>query len=95
MKKYKFTVNIDGKDIEVWKIDHDTSGNPRYVIHFLALAQPDHEKNGMDAVSLSYNAAAQKIKSIGGRKYNAKWYGGGLVFSSYNLEDDLKHAMKA
>lgn len=82
MEKYKFTVQVDGKDIEVWKIGHDSNGNPRYVIHFLVLAQ-------------EYNEALRKIRSIGGRKYTAKWYDGGLVFSSYNLEDGLKHALKA
>jgi hypothetical protein len=78
MEKYKFTVQVDGKDIEVWKIDHDLNGNPRYVIHFLVLAQ-------------EYNEALRKVRSIGGRKL----YGDGLVFSSYSLEDDLKHALKA
>lgn len=82
MEKYKFTIQVDGKDIEVWKIDHDLNGNPRYVIHFLVLAQ-------------EYNEALRKVRSIGGRKYTAPWYGGGLVFSSYSLEDDLKHALKA
>ena len=89
----KYTILIDGEKIEYYKIDHDVNGNPRYVVHFLVLAQPD-EKNGLKAVDMAYNEAARKIQSIGGKKYRAKWYGGGLVFSSYNLEDDLRYAMK-
>ena len=81
MIRQKNTITIDGNKIEYWKIDYDCNGNPRYVIHFLVL-DTDYEK------------AVRKIKSIGGRKYTAKWYGGGLVFSSYNLEADLRHAMK-
>lgn len=64
-------------NIEVFRVENDVNGNPRYVIHFLD-------------VSENYNEALFKARKIGGKKYRAKWFGGGIVFSSYNLNEDLK-----
>lgn len=55
-------------------INDDYYGNPRYVFHFLNLSD-------------SYERAVKLSHQIGGRKYTAKWYGGGIVISSYNLQD--------
>lgn len=55
-------------------INNDYYGNPRYVFHFLNLSD-------------SYDRAIKLSHQIGGRKYTAKWYGGGIVISSYNLQD--------
>ena len=60
------------------RIDSDVNGNPRYVIHFLNLAD-----NYQDAVKLA--------NKIGGRKYHTKRYGGGIVFQSYSLPDTETH----
>ena len=74
-------VEINGKDIEVTRIDNCVNGNPRYVIHFLDIAD-----NYIDAINIA--------KQIGGKKYTAKWFGGGIVFSSYNVKEDLKRIIK-
>ena len=63
--------------IEVFRVDNDVNGNPRYVVHFLSLSD-------------NYNEALSQARKIGGKKYRAKWFGGGIVFSSYNLNEDLK-----
>lgn len=63
--------------VEVFRVENDVNGNPRYVIHFLD-------------VSDNYNEALSQARKIGGKKYRAKWFGGGIVFSSYNLNEDLK-----
>ena len=55
-------------------INNDYYGSPRYVFHFLNLSD-------------SYERAINLANQIGGRKYTAKWYGGGIVISSYNLQD--------
>lgn len=55
------------------KITNDTNGNPRYVLHFLA----------MDS---DYNKALKKARALGGKKFHNKQYGGGIVFSTYNLD---------
>ena len=46
-------------------INNDYYGNPRYVFHFLNLSD-------------SYQRAINLANQIEGRKYTAKWYGGGI-----------------
>ena len=74
-------IKVNGQNITIYSIDNDVNGNPRYVLHYLALAD-------------SYNKAISIIKNIGGRSYGAKWFGGGVVFSSYSVESDLEFAIK-
>ena len=59
------------------RINNDVNGNPRYVIHFLNIAD-------------NYSDALIIAKKIGGRKFNNKQFGGGIVIQSYNLQDDIK-----
>ena len=68
----------DGKPVVVQQVNNDACGNPRYVIHYLNIAS-----NYSDALDI----AKQKVR---GKKYAAKWYGGGVVFSTYNLEHTLE-----
>ena len=60
--------------IDFWRVDSDVNGNPRYVFHFLELAR-------------DYESALKQAHKIGGSKYRAKWFGGGIVIQSYNLTD--------
>lgn len=69
---YKLTVE------NLTRVNNDVNGNPRYVFHFLALA--DHY---VEAV-----AVAKKL--IGGKKYHTKSYGGGIVFQSYNVKCEIE-----
>ena len=66
------TTTVDGKVIKYWRINNDANGNPRYVVHYSSIAP-------------TYEAAIEKARKIGGKKYNAKWFGGGIVFQSYNV----------
>ena len=77
----KNIVEISGESIQVTRIDNCVNGNPRYVIHFLSIAD-----NYIDAINIA--------RQIGGKKYRAKWFGGGIVFSSYNVKEDLKRIIK-
>ena len=76
----KNTIKIAGQDIDAFRIENDQNGNPRYVIHYLNVPT----KEG------TFDAALNKARKIGGKKYRAKWFGGGIVFQSYNLRDSLK-----
>ena len=60
------------------RIKNDINGNPRYVCHFLTFGQ-------------EYDNACRLANTIGGRKYTAKHYGGGIVFQSYSLDELLGH----
>lgn len=85
--------------IKFTRINNDVNGNPRYVCHFLSLITDKDEaeikqdfaltlaQNPFKLTGLKYEHAVWKAKKIGGRKYTAKSYGGGIVFQSYNLKD--------
>lgn len=64
--------------IDYAKADRDANGNSRYIVHFLNFAD-DYD----EAVYISREI-------VGGKKYRAKWYGGGIVFQSHNIKKDLK-----
>jgi hypothetical protein len=55
------------------RINNDTNGNPRFVVHFLQLAD-------------TYPRALFLARQLGGRKFHNKQYGGGIVFQSYNTD---------
>lgn len=56
------------------RINNDTNGNPRYVVHFLQIAE-------------SYERALFLGRKIGGRKFHNKQYGGGIAFQCYNTQE--------
>ena len=65
-------------------IDNDTNGNPRYVCHYAHFSSPvDRDAD----VSERYSLALARARTIGGKKYHTKQYGGGIVFQSYNLQN--------
>lgn len=72
------------ENLDWTKINNDMYGNPRYVVHFLALLT-NTEKMEYD-ISRGYEIAVKRSNKINGKKFHNKQYGGGIVFSSYNLE---------
>lgn len=77
---YKEITTVQGKEIEVFRIPNDVNGNPRYVVHFMDL---DIKLTDYDNINKLY----------GFKKYRAKWFGGGVVFQSYNIADTLEYAL--
>lgn len=76
MTKYnKNYIKVNGEEIPYYKVDHDVNGNPRYVVHFLDLGVEPKDYGKVPGLS----------------KYRAKWFGGGYVIQSYQLEESLKH----
>ena len=82
------TYSINGNDITVYKISRDVNGNPRYVVHFLDLVPDEYHYT-----EKLFESVLKKAKKIGGKIYRNKQFGGGIVFSSYNVEEDLKQIM--
>jgi len=70
--------------MEFTRINNDVNGNPRYVVHYLELLK-DSESGYVTAINNS--------RTLGGRKFHNKQYGGGIVFSTYNTRD-LKDKIK-
>ena len=77
---YKEITTVQGKEIEAFRIPNDTNGNPRYVVHFRDLGIGLWDYDNIN-------------KLYGFNKYRAKWFGGGVVFQSYNIEDTLNYAL--
>jgi len=70
------------------RINNDLNGNPRYVVHFLQLlseSENNYKRTGLN-INNAYELAIKKARTIGGKKYHNKSYGGGIVFQSYNLQ---------
>ena len=73
------------------RINNDTNGNPRYVCHYTNLSTPvDRDAD----ISQRYNLALARARTIGGRKFHNKQYGGGIVFQSYNLRETCNEINK-
>ena len=71
-KQYNEIKSRKPQQIDFTRINNDVNGNPRYVCHFLNISD-------------EYNDALKLAKTLGCRKFNNKQYGGGIVFSSYNI----------
>lgn len=68
------------------RVNNDTNGNPRYVIHFLKLnSDAELDANPWIDISRKYELALARSRKQGGKKFHNKQYGGGIVFQSYNL----------
>lgn len=66
-----------GEEVEFWRVASDIYGNPRFVVHYLTLV-PD----GL-AGEVRYLQTVKAANRLGGRKYTARWFGGGVVFTAY------------
>lgn len=80
----------DGGELAFTRINNDVNGNPRYVVHFLNL-NTDFELDARIGVLEKERIALARARYIGGRAYSNKRYGGGIVFQSYSLEEEMRH----
>ena len=77
---YEETHTVQEKEITTFRIPNDVNGNPRYVVHFMDL---DIKLADYDKINKLYSF----------NKYRAGWFGGGVVFQSYNIQDTLNWAL--
>ena len=89
------STTIEAKDFT--RVNNDTNGNPRYVIHFTKLISDKDEAeirenfgaslaiNPLNFTSYCYDEAVLKAKKIGGKRFHNKQYGGGIVFQHANV----------
>ena len=99
------TINVNGHEVTVYRVDNDKNGNPRWVVHFLNLltdeeceaAQAEaHARSTLTfSTELMFEKALQKARTVGGVKYRAKWFGGGIVFQSYNIAKHIEQVLAA
>ena len=92
------TFTIDGTDITVYRTTPDYYGNPRFVVHFLDFPNldpdPECRARGIDEIVSMQNRYIENVRhAVGGRRYRGKDFGGGIVFTSYNVRDTIAHAL--
>lgn len=63
--------------IRFTRVNNCVNGNPRYVFHFIAIAD-------------DYDRALALSRRVGGKKYYNKKFGGGIIVESYNIQDTQK-----
>lgn len=67
------------------RINNDSNGNPRYVVHFLQCLPLGWHGYPWD-ISGKCSAAIDAMRPLGGKRYRGRDYGGGIVFQCYNLQ---------
>lgn len=72
-------------------IDVKNLPDGRVVVHYLNFLTRD--EIGNSDVRDGYGRAVARAKRIGGKRYRAKWYGGGIVFEGCNLKE-LEQSIK-
>lgn len=85
---------MEREELTFTRVNSDACGNPRYVVHFLNLNTREELDRAGDAwipISDKYAIACKRANSIGGAKYRAKHYGGGIVFQSYSIDETAAH----
>lgn len=84
-----------GHDFNIWQVDHDVSGNARYVVHYLDIPFPDAPEGDLNAFRAhQVDHIEHARKALYGNRYRAKWFGGGIVFQAYAGEP-VKHVLDA
>jgi len=99
------TLSVNGEEITTYKVNHDSNGNPRWVVHFIDLLTSEEQaaarKEAEEAPSFTlgtqvmFRDALNKARRAGGVKYRAKWFGGGIVFQSYDIQEDISNVFAA
>jgi hypothetical protein len=100
------TINVNGHEVTAYRVDiMIQNGNPRWVVHFLNLltdkecetahAEAHARSTFTLGTELMFEKALKKARTVGGVKYRAKWFGGGIVFQSYNIAEDIKQVLAA
>ena len=84
--------------VTVYPTTSDYYGNPRFVVHYLSFPNldpdPEYMASGIDEIVSVQNQYIDNVRhAVGGKRYRGKDFGGGVVFSSYNVEDTIRHAL--
>ena len=74
-------VILNNKEYRFERINNDTYGNPRYIIHYSNLG-------------LNSNESTKKTRSAGLSKYRKIGFENYFIVQSYNLEMDLKFILE-
>ena len=84
--------------VTVYPTTPDFYGNPRFVVHYLSFPNldpdPENRASGIDEIVSVQNQYIYNVRhAVGGKRYRGRDFGGGIVFSSYNVEETIRHAL--
>lgn len=85
-------IDTTGHDFTIHRIDNDVNGNARYVVHYLTIPYEDDDSQPFYINQANHIEHARK--ALYGKKYRAKWYGGGIVFQAY-AGNPVQHVLDA
>lgn len=83
--------------LDFTRINNDINGNPRLVVHFFNLLTKEEINSNLLTTGIKYDLALMRAKTVGGKKYHNKAYGGGVVFQDYAscLDDTVNRAFES
>ena len=88
-------IDTTGRDFNIWQIDHDINGNSRYVVHYLTIPFTDSPEGDLFAYRAhQIDHIEHARKALYGKRYRAKWFGGGIVFQAY-AGNPVQHVLDA
>jgi hypothetical protein len=68
-------------NVDIWQVDNDVNGNPRYVVHYTAAPYtPTPDASVLSRINAHIAHAKQVFH---GHIYRASWFGGGIVIQTY------------
>jgi hypothetical protein len=77
-----------------YRLENDSYGNPRIMTHFLNLVSPMQEREAHRLNADNACASIETLKqwareAVNGKSYRAKWFGGGIVWTSYLNDEQI------
>lgn len=84
------------QEINLTRVNNDVNGNPRFVAHYTEFLP--HELSNSTFLQWSgmkYDIALSIANShLSARRFNNKQYGGGIVFTSYSAQQDVRETIE-
>lgn len=72
---------------DLTRLPYDGNGNSRHVVHFPTfLTKEENNSNFLLWAGLAYDLALMRAAPVGGSKYRAKSFGGGIKFTAQECE---------
>ena len=77
----KEVAKVGAQEVSCYRYTNDTNGNPRYIVHYLAIGLDDYY-------------ATVKTRKAGLKIFHGRAFGGGFIFQSYNIHESMRHILK-
>ena len=80
------------RGIDYYQVENDVNGNGRVVVRLGDV--PFRDRLPDENWGTWYAAHfAHACKALNGRRYRAKWFGGGIVLQAYGVKDAIDNAL--